>query len=66
MNDICAVSAALRAKEREYREAAAKRPKCSWCEEPIWDDRAYKIDGEWVCLHCIEECEEYVWDDVEY
>ena len=66
MFERCAVSEALRAKEHEEYLAAKRRPKCTWCEEPIWDDRAYKIDGEWVCLHCIEACEEYVWDDEEY
>ena len=50
----------------EYLRAAAKRPKCSYCEEPIWDDEAYKIDGEWVCKSCMDDCKVNVWDDEEY
>ena len=54
---------AMRMKEREEREAASRRPKCAWCGDPIWDDRAYRIDGDLVCPSCLSECEEYVWDD---
>ena len=47
----------------EYFKAAAKRPKCSWCEEPIWEDEAYKIDGNWICKTCMEDCKEYIWEE---
>ena len=54
---------AMRMQERAYRKAMARRPICAWCEEPIWHDRAYRIDGNWVCPDCLKEAEEYFYDE---
>lgn len=35
-------------------------PKCVCCKEPIQQDTAIYIDGDWFC----EECELDAWDEV--
>lgn len=30
-------------------------PCCCYCDEPIQDEYAYLIDGEWVCEECMNE-----------
>lgn len=30
------------------------RPRCSECDEPIQDETAYYINGEWICEECLE------------
>lgn len=32
---------------------------CAWCDEPIFGDEYYCIDGEAVCGDCVEECRRY-------
>lgn len=63
MNDVCAVTAESDRLRRQYRKAAARRPVCSICGEAIFADRAYRVDGNWVCPDCMEECKEYIWED---
>lgn len=47
-------------KEAEEARWLKTRPVCAWCGEPIQDEYAYEIDGEWVCGDCIEDCRTYV------
>lgn len=41
--------------DAEQQEALGKLPKCSECDEPIQDEYAYYINGEWVCECCMRE-----------
>ena len=50
--------------EREQERKAAKRPKCSCCGEPIFDEKAYLIDEKLICKECLEDME--VWLEDEY
>jgi len=29
---------------------------CAWCDEPIFDNVYFLIDGEPVCPDCVDEC----------
>ena len=40
--------------DRYQIEQAEKRPKCAICGEPIWEDKALHLWGEWFCDECIE------------
>ena len=42
------------AHEREMEQRLARRPVCSYCEQPIQDDFFYEIDCEKVCPECLE------------
>ena len=42
------------AHEAKMYAEARRRPKCSICEEPIWDDYAYRIDGKLICPDCLD------------
>jgi formylmethanofuran dehydrogenase subunit E len=46
--------------ERRKTEWLDSRPKCSDCNEPIQDEHAYYIHGEWICEECVEECRKAV------
>ena len=35
---------------------ASPRRICAWCDEPIFDDVYFLIDGEPVCSDCVDEC----------
>ena len=49
--------------DRESEKALTRRPKCSWCEEPIEDDYAYDLgDDILVCENCIQNASVYVQD----
>lgn len=41
-----------------YDRGQAKRlerlPECADCGEPIQDETAFYIDGEWICENCME------------
>lgn len=37
-------------------------PKCCCCSEPIQDEYCYEINGEYMCIHCLNE---YFRKDVE-
>jgi formylmethanofuran dehydrogenase subunit E len=41
--------------EREQERELNKLPVCSNCEEPIQDETAYYIDGEFICLACMAQ-----------
>lgn len=32
----------------------AKLPVCADCDDPIQDDFAYYINGEWICERCMD------------
>ena len=34
----------------------ARLPVCEWCGEPIQDEKFYKVDGEYICRSCMDEC----------
>lgn len=36
------------------------RPVCYECGEPITEDYAYRIGGDLVCQHCIDEMKESI------
>lgn len=38
---------------RDYR-AEKNRPKCGWCGNRIYDDHAYRIEGDIVCPECVK------------
>lgn len=38
-------------RERQLR----KLPRCSECDEPITDEYAYYINGEWICERCMND-----------
>lgn len=41
--------------EREQQEALDLLPVCDWCGEPIQDEQFYRLDGENICKHCMDE-----------
>ena len=41
--------------DREQSKRLAELPECRECGYPIQDEEAYYIDGEWICLECMEE-----------
>ena len=49
--------------ERQRAAAERRRPHCYNCEEPIWDDFAYRIDGVLLCEACIKSMKEYIEED---
>ena len=49
-------------KEAEHEAWLAKRPRCSCCDNPIQDDYLYEINGEVLCIRCLDE---YYRKDVE-
>lgn len=49
-------------RDREEYAAEKNRPACACCEEPIWGETAYRINGELWCPQCIENCIEYLED----
>lgn len=44
------------------------RPKCIWCGEPIYQDKAFKMPNEdYLCDDCVEENQKEIekgWDDL--
>lgn len=44
--------------EHQSREddRIARLPVCDWCKEPIQDEQFYKVDGEYICKHCMDGC----------
>ena len=41
--------------DREQVKRLAELPVCDYCEEPIQDEAAYYINGEWYCENCLED-----------
>jgi formylmethanofuran dehydrogenase subunit E len=60
MRDVLDNLDAYDAYEKEQEKELASRPKCAWCGEPIQEECAYRINGEWVCEHCIDDVREYI------
>ena len=46
--------------ERRNAKYEKERPHCAWCDEPITDDYAYRINGKLVCKYCLDDVKEYV------
>ena len=42
------------AHEREQDSWLAKRPECADCGEHIQDEDAFYINGEWICVNCMD------------
>lgn len=45
---------------------ANKRPKCDLCDEPIYEDFAYRIGDLLVCDQCVDNSKFYGIDDDYY
>ena len=39
--------------EREHEKWVKTLPVCADCDEPIQDESAYYINGEWICERCM-------------
>ena len=39
--------------DRKQTEWVERRPRCADCENPIQDEFAYYINGEWICDECL-------------
>lgn len=40
--------------DAEQNKQLAKLPVCADCDEPIQDEFAYYINGEWICESCMD------------
>ena len=40
--------------DAEQNKWLSKRPVCDECGEHIQDERAYYINGEWICPNCMD------------
>ena len=40
--------------EREQEQWFARLPICADCDNPIQDEYAYYINGEWICENCMD------------
>lgn len=49
--------------DAEQEAWLAKRPVCADCDEHIQDERAYYINGEWICSDCMSSYEREVPQD---
>lgn len=38
--------------DEEEQAWLSERPVCEECGEPISEDHAYYVDGEWYCIDC--------------
>lgn len=45
----------FREHDLEMEKALEKLPHCSCCGEPIQEDYFYEINGEVLCVHCLNE-----------
>lgn len=46
--------------EKRLAKGEAQQPHCDECHEPIWDEYAYRINGELICQRCMEEKREWI------
>ena len=46
--------------ESEKAKWLAIRPKCSICGEPIQEESALRLDGNWICQRCVEDNTEWI------
>lgn len=49
--------------DREQQAHLARLPKCCECGQPIQDEEAFIINGEWVCEECLMELYKFRVDD---
>ena len=40
--------------DAEQQAKTDKLPECAECGEKIQDEEAYYINGEWICLNCMD------------
>lgn len=40
-----------------------ERKICAWCDNPIWENVYYDIDGDTVCVECVDMCRRYTYDE---
>lgn len=40
--------------DTEQNKHLAQLPVCADCDEPIQDESAYYINGEWICESCMD------------
>lgn len=40
--------------EDEQQKIIDRLPECADCENPIQDETAYYINGEWICESCMD------------
>lgn len=40
--------------DAEQNRQLERLPRCADCDEPIQDETAYYINGEWICEDCME------------
>ena len=50
-------------REREREEIRSMLPRCADCDNPIEDEEAYYINGEWICEACMESYKREVWPE---
>ena len=43
--------------DAEQTKWLKKLPVCADCDEPIQDETAYYINGEWICMDCMSSYE---------
>ena len=41
-------------RDAEFERWLKTRPVCTYCGEPIQEESAVCIDGEWICDECLE------------
>ena len=41
--------------DAEQQRRLSELPECCYCSQPIQDEYAYLIDGEWVCEECMDD-----------
>lgn len=46
--------------DREMSRLLRKRSKCCCCDEPIQQEKAVRIDGDWYCDDCLSDFREVV------
>lgn len=46
--------------DREQSRRLAERPVCVECDEPIQDETAFYINGEWICESCMDSYRQVV------
>ena len=46
--------------DAEQAERLAERPLCSYCDEPIQEDSAFRINDELICEECMEQFRVYI------
>lgn len=46
--------------DAEQNKWLEQRPVCADCDQPIQDETAYYINGEWICRDCMSSYEREV------